>query len=360
MSAQQLKHSEFPKAVRRALDKYSLPPELLELELTESVFADEAAGAALVRLSQIGVHLALDDFGTGYSSLNYLRQYPIGTVKIDRAFLEEVPQNPQSATLVETIVVMAHALGKRVVAGRHRSRRAARVPSASVIAMSRRASIWRGRSLRPPLTELLQARAHGLRSRPPDIGARRRRAEAGLSRLARIASQHASRATMPAMSTTCRATSLQSSCSRLHRGRMLCRPSGCHSNRAGRTSASALAVPAEPEPKPEGEKIVGDRGDACSASRIATAATAQEGLRLQRPRASTASSRSGIKVPRTAADQRKRGREACSGIESRARGPRVLPQLEGPRGSRGDLCRRRTLHPRAEFRFKSVSYAYAR
>jgi EAL domain-containing protein (putative c-di-GMP-specific phosphodiesterase class I) len=116
VSAQQLKHSEFPKAVRRALDKYGIPPQLLELELTESVFADEAAGAALVRLSQIGVHLALDDFGTGYSSLNYLRQYPIGTVKIDRAFLEEVPQNPQSATLVETIVVMAHALGKRVVA----------------------------------------------------------------------------------------------------------------------------------------------------------------------------------------------------------------------------------------------------
>jgi EAL domain-containing protein (putative c-di-GMP-specific phosphodiesterase class I) len=116
VSAQQLKHSEFPKAVRRALDKYNLAPELLELELTESVFADEVAGAALVRLSQIGVHLALDDFGTGYSSLNYLRQYPIGTVKIDRSFLEEVPHNPASATLVETIVVMAHALGKRVVA----------------------------------------------------------------------------------------------------------------------------------------------------------------------------------------------------------------------------------------------------
>jgi EAL domain-containing protein (putative c-di-GMP-specific phosphodiesterase class I) len=116
VSVQQLKHAEFPKAVRRALDKYGIPPELLELELTESVFADDAAGAALVRLAQIGVHLALDDFGTGYSSLNYLRQYPIGTVKIDRAFLEEVPQNPQSATLVETIVVMAHALGKRVVA----------------------------------------------------------------------------------------------------------------------------------------------------------------------------------------------------------------------------------------------------
>ena len=116
VSAQQLKHIEFPKLVRRALEKYGLPAALLELELTETVFADEAAGAALSRLEQLGVHLALDDFGTGYSSLSYLRQYPIGTVKIDRTFLEEVPQNPASSTLVETIIVMAHALGKRVVA----------------------------------------------------------------------------------------------------------------------------------------------------------------------------------------------------------------------------------------------------
>lgn len=116
VSVQQLKHVEFPKLVRRALDRYSLPADLLELELTESVFADEAAGATLARLEQLGVHLALDDFGTGYSSLSYLRQYPIGTVKIDRTFLDEVPQNPASATLVETIIVMAHALGKRVVA----------------------------------------------------------------------------------------------------------------------------------------------------------------------------------------------------------------------------------------------------
>ena len=116
VSAQQLRHVEFPKLVRQALDKYGLPAQLLELELTERVFADEAAGATLARLDQLGVHLALDDFGTGYSSLSYLRQYPIGTVKIDRTFLEEVPHNPASATLVETIIVMSHALGKRVVA----------------------------------------------------------------------------------------------------------------------------------------------------------------------------------------------------------------------------------------------------
>jgi EAL domain-containing protein (putative c-di-GMP-specific phosphodiesterase class I) len=116
VSAKQLRHPEFPDMVRHALDKFDLSPGALELELTESIFADEATGATLTRLAQIGVHLALDDFGVGYLSLSYLRQHPIGTVKIDRTFLEDVPQNPTSANLVETVLVMAHALNKRVVA----------------------------------------------------------------------------------------------------------------------------------------------------------------------------------------------------------------------------------------------------
>ena len=157
VSAQQLKHSEFPKLVRRALDKYDLPASLLELELTESVLADAAAGAALVRLAQLGVHLALDDFGTGYSSLSYLRQYPIDTVKIDRTFLEEVPQNPASATLVETIIVMAHALGKRVVA------EGIETNEQLIFLRERRCDAAQGFYLARPLavaaiTELLQAR----------------------------------------------------------------------------------------------------------------------------------------------------------------------------------------------------------
>jgi len=158
VSAQQLKDAEFPLLVRRALDKYALAPGLLELELTESVFADEAAGAALARLAQLGVHLALDDFGTGYSSLNYLRQHPIGTVKIDRTFLEEVPQNPASATLVETIVVMAHALSKRVVA------EGIETAEQLEFLRERHCDIAQGFYLARPLagpvvTELLQARA---------------------------------------------------------------------------------------------------------------------------------------------------------------------------------------------------------
>jgi diguanylate cyclase (GGDEF)-like protein len=116
VSAQQLRHPDFPELVRHTLGKYGLGPQAIELELAESIFADEAAGATLARLAQMGVHLTLDDFGVGYWSLSYLRQHPIGTVKIDRTFLEDVPRNPTSATLVETILVMAHALHKRVVA----------------------------------------------------------------------------------------------------------------------------------------------------------------------------------------------------------------------------------------------------
>ncbi len=158
VSAQQLKHAEFPRLVRRALDKYGLAPALLELELTESVFADEAAGATLEKLHQLGVHLALDDFGTGYSSLSYLRQHPIGTVKIDRTFLEEVPQNPASATLVETIIVMAHALSKRVVA------EGIETAEQLEFLRERRCDVAQGFYLARPLsaqvvTELLQARA---------------------------------------------------------------------------------------------------------------------------------------------------------------------------------------------------------
>ncbi|MBV8743252.1 MAG: EAL domain-containing protein, partial [Sinobacteraceae bacterium] len=158
VSVQQLRHPEFPKLVRRALERHSLSPSQIELELTESVFADAAACSALERLAQIGVHLTLDDFGTGYSSLSYLRQYPIGTVKIDRTFLQELPHNPAAATLVETIIVMAHALGKRVIAEGIES------TEQLDFLRERRCDVAQGFYLARPLaapvtTELLQARA---------------------------------------------------------------------------------------------------------------------------------------------------------------------------------------------------------
>jgi diguanylate cyclase (GGDEF)-like protein len=116
VSVYQLRQPEFATLVRRALDRVGVPPEMLEIELTESVFADEDARTSLRRLAALGVRLSLDDFGTGYSSLGYLRQHPVQAIKIDRSFIEEIPHSVTAATLAETIIKMAHALGKDVVA----------------------------------------------------------------------------------------------------------------------------------------------------------------------------------------------------------------------------------------------------
>jgi diguanylate cyclase (GGDEF)-like protein len=121
ISAQQLRHVEFPQLLQRVLEKYGLAPALLELELPESVFAHEAVGTTLARFAQLGVHLTLgafgsSDFGSGNSSMSYLSQYPIGTVKIDNILLGDVPRKESSAGAVESIIAMAHALNRRVVA----------------------------------------------------------------------------------------------------------------------------------------------------------------------------------------------------------------------------------------------------
>jgi diguanylate cyclase (GGDEF)-like protein len=112
----QLRQADFPKLVRRALERAGVAPQRLEFEVTESVFADEEALATLHKLAALGVYLSLDDFGTGYSSLGYLRAHPVQSIKIDRSFIEEVATNVTAATLAETMITMAHALGKKVVA----------------------------------------------------------------------------------------------------------------------------------------------------------------------------------------------------------------------------------------------------
>ena len=116
VSVHQLRQADFPKLVRTALERAGIAPEMLEIELTESVFADEDGRASLRRLAALGVRLSLDDFGTGYSSLGYLRVHPVHAIKIDRSFIEEVANNVTAATLAETMITMAHALGKEVVA----------------------------------------------------------------------------------------------------------------------------------------------------------------------------------------------------------------------------------------------------
>jgi diguanylate cyclase (GGDEF)-like protein len=116
VSVQQLKDHDFVRAVQKSLHQHGIQPGCLELELVESVLADGEVEESLNAIAALGVRLALDDFGTGYSSLNYLRRYPVHTVKLDRSFLDEVPQNDSAGALVESVITMAHTLGKRVTA----------------------------------------------------------------------------------------------------------------------------------------------------------------------------------------------------------------------------------------------------
>ena len=104
--------------VQRALKASALPPELLELEITESTAMQQTDVTlrTLKKLKQLGVSIAIDDFGTGYSSLSYLRRFPVDKVKIDRSFVAEVPGSRDQGALVSGIIALAHALQIKVVA----------------------------------------------------------------------------------------------------------------------------------------------------------------------------------------------------------------------------------------------------
>ncbi len=103
--------------VQRLLQLHQIRPNQLQLEVTESVLADrDGAGQLLGELHALGLRIALDDFGTGYSSLSYLRSFPFHTVKIDRSFIVDLPDDPSACRLVDTILGMARALDKYVVA----------------------------------------------------------------------------------------------------------------------------------------------------------------------------------------------------------------------------------------------------
>jgi diguanylate cyclase (GGDEF)-like protein len=117
ISSIQFAQPEFAGMVSRILSETGLDPELLELELTESVLVNDFAESTrqLQRIKEIGVSIAIDEFGSGYSSLNYLHRLPIDRLKIDRSFIEVVNQSNGSLPIVEAIITMAQRLGLRVV-----------------------------------------------------------------------------------------------------------------------------------------------------------------------------------------------------------------------------------------------------
>jgi diguanylate cyclase (GGDEF)-like protein/PAS domain S-box-containing protein len=104
--------------VRAALAGSGLPPGVLELEITETMMASDVDRAIeiLGQLSALGVRVSLDDFGTGYSSLAYLKLFPVSTLKIDRAFVTELPGNTKDGAIIASIIALAGNLGFNVIA----------------------------------------------------------------------------------------------------------------------------------------------------------------------------------------------------------------------------------------------------
>jgi len=93
-------------------------PARLKLELTESLVLDNVEDSIrkMNELNVLGVHFSMDDFGTGYSSLSYLKRLPLDQIKIDQSFVRDITIDHNDAAIVETIIVMAHALGLTVIA----------------------------------------------------------------------------------------------------------------------------------------------------------------------------------------------------------------------------------------------------
>lgn len=118
ISARQFSDGQLGTRIANILEESGLPPACLELELTESILMREVNEALqiLASLKNLGLSIAVDDFGTGYSSLNYLKQFPIDVLKIDRTFVDGLPEGEQDAQIARAIIAMAHSLNLAVIA----------------------------------------------------------------------------------------------------------------------------------------------------------------------------------------------------------------------------------------------------
>jgi diguanylate cyclase (GGDEF)-like protein len=117
VSAKQIRDERFISHVEACMREFEIGEGELELELTESLMADnDRVTKALAYFKQLGIAISIDDFGTGYSSLSYLRSLAFDTVKIDQSFVRNLPQDNEAAAIVHAVVAMCHTLGKSVVA----------------------------------------------------------------------------------------------------------------------------------------------------------------------------------------------------------------------------------------------------
>lgn len=118
LSSIQLYQPNLLESLSRIVEEYSLNPENIEFEITESAVMRnmDAAIATMRRLTQYGFHISLDDFGTGYSSLSYLKRFPITKIKIDQSFVHGIETDPVDAAIVRSVIDLGHSLNMKVLA----------------------------------------------------------------------------------------------------------------------------------------------------------------------------------------------------------------------------------------------------
>ena len=118
LSARQFGEGDLTARIATILERTGVAPACLEVELTESILMRDVSSAmqTLNELKRLGLCIAVDDFGTGYSSLNYLKQFPIDVLKIDRSFVDGLPDGEQDAQIARAIIAMAHSLNMMVIA----------------------------------------------------------------------------------------------------------------------------------------------------------------------------------------------------------------------------------------------------
>lgn len=117
-SPRELQQERYAENVIRTLEEFGLPPDALEIEITESMVVQDAPRLSrmLHHLQETGVHIAIDDFGTGYSNLRYLQRFPAQRLKIDRSFITDILASGEDAAIVRAIITLGHSLGMVVVA----------------------------------------------------------------------------------------------------------------------------------------------------------------------------------------------------------------------------------------------------
>lgn len=117
VSAVQFADPKFYESVADPIQEFGIDPSQIDLEITEGLLIDDVAGtvAKLNQIKKLGVNISIDDFGTGYSSLAYLRQFPIDRLKIDRAFIKDIPDK-DDGLIASSIIVLGKALGMKVIA----------------------------------------------------------------------------------------------------------------------------------------------------------------------------------------------------------------------------------------------------